>query len=278
MAEPSLRQLQGWMQAVLTHPHCAWCGVDSDDARRHLDARAEEIVLPAARLQPVDRLAVYAQMYPLRMRDALATDYPVLKDALGAEAWKSLVDEYIRAYPSVHPNLNQLGRHLPRFLRSLRDLKSCAVLADLAELELAMTLVFDAEEPGPFDARGLATLRPADWSGAVFIAAPTLQLRAFGYPVNAYLQAVKRGESVPLPDAAPSFTVLYRKNWSVWRRELSQDEYRLLSLLVQGRCLAKAMKKVQRDAALEPDELSARLRRWSQDWIEDGYFSRIETS
>lgn len=279
MVEPTLRQLQQWVQAVLVHPHGAGCGVESAEATRYLDipsASVGQVILASSTLEPIERLDVYARMYPLRMRDALATDYPVLKASLAPEAWSSLVDAYVQTHPSVHPNLNQLGRQLPRYIRSLHGLGNLPFLADLAELELAMTLAFDAEDSLPLDARALATLQPREWSGAVFIPAPAFQLRAFAYPVNAYLQAVKEGARPLLPDAAPTFTAIYRKSWSVWRKHLSEDEYRMLQLLVQGRPAGKALKKLQRDRGLGPEELAASVRAWFQDWIEEGFFSRVE--
>ena len=69
MAE--LRRLERWMQAVIVHPGDVEAAVRSRPAARHLKVRdARRALLPSKTMRPLERLAVYQGMYPLRMREA----------------------------------------------------------------------------------------------------------------------------------------------------------------------------------------------------------------
>ena len=72
-----LERLQAWMQTVIVHAGPAAEAVRSPAAVAAVPpARLAEVILPSATLRPEERLAIYHGMYPLRMRDALAGDYP----------------------------------------------------------------------------------------------------------------------------------------------------------------------------------------------------------
>ena len=87
-----------------------------------------------------DRLDVYARMFVYRQVDALRTDFPETAARLGDEAFFALVERYVRAHPSEHPDLGRLGRHFAAFCPD--DVR------ELAALEWARAEVFlEAEAP-----------------------------------------------------------------------------------------------------------------------------------
>ncbi|HET7785053.1 MAG TPA: DNA-binding domain-containing protein [Myxococcales bacterium] len=87
-----------------------------------------------------DRLDVYSRMFLYRQVDALRTDFPQTAARLGDEAFFSLVDRYVRAHPSEHPDLGRLGRHFAAFCPE--------EVRELAALEWARAEVFvEAEAP-----------------------------------------------------------------------------------------------------------------------------------
>src|SRR5690606_19031017 len=162
---------------------------------------------------PIQRLAVYANMYPLRMRDALSTDFPVLKRLLGEDGWNDLIDGYIVEHYSRHPNLNQLGRHLPAYVKTRKDLPGAGFAAELAELGQAMVEVFDAPESSQASVTELGELPPEEWATAKFHPIAAFRLCAFSYPVNAYLQATKEDRDPPRIKKAQTYTAVYRKHF-----------------------------------------------------------------
>ena len=111
-ARLGLDQIQRWMHAVVVHPGATLEAVASANARAEA-ASAADVILPSRTLAPVERVAIYQRMYPLRMLDALSTDYPTLKQFLGDSRFARLVAAYVEAYPSRSYTLNRLSDHVP---------------------------------------------------------------------------------------------------------------------------------------------------------------------
>ncbi|MBW2401696.1 MAG: putative DNA-binding domain-containing protein, partial [Deltaproteobacteria bacterium] len=83
---PELGRLQRWMQEVVVHQGTIDEAVASPEAEREIpqDPLAD-VVLPSHSLSPAERIGVYHGMYLMRIEEALATDYPVIKHYLGDE-------------------------------------------------------------------------------------------------------------------------------------------------------------------------------------------------
>jgi len=97
-----LSRFQEWMQAVIVHPGGADAGLRSRAARRHVvPSELGAVVHARGALSPVERLRIYASMYPLRTVEALRSDYPALAALLGEERFDALVREYVAAHPSA---------------------------------------------------------------------------------------------------------------------------------------------------------------------------------
>ena len=278
-ANVPLETLMNWVQALVVHPHCVDTALDDDAVKKIIDIapeRINELVLPSKTLTPSERLGIYAGMYPMRMRDALATDFPCVKKALGDDGWGELVDAYIVDHYSVHPNLNQLGRGLPAFIREQKQLKQATFLAELAELEQAMVEVFDAPESAQADVNALLDLRPDQWSSAVFHSVAAFRLCAFQYPVNGYLQCVKTDQEPPSVKRGQTYVAVYRKSYVTWRMNLTRPQYRILKLLTEGKTVFDALLKGSKGGGSDVAGLAQQLTAWFKDWFEEGWFSSIE--
>lgn len=278
-AKVPLETLMRWVQAVVVHPHRVETAVDDEAIRAILDIpeeRVGEVILPSRTLPPASRLAVYANMYPIRMRDALATDFPVVKSAIGEDAWNQLIGGYIVDHYSRHPNLNQLGKHLPAYVRTQKSLPHSGFVAEMAELEQAMVEVFDAAESTQASVKELGELPPEKWATAKFYPIDAFRLCAFSYPVNAYLQATKEGRETPRIKKAQTYTAVYRKNFSVWRMGLTRSQYRLLKLFGEGHSVIEALFKATKGGGSDVAGTAQQLRGWFQEWFGEGWFSRIE--
>ena len=278
-AQVPLETLMKWVQAMVVHPHCVETAVDDAAVRSILDvdeARIGEVVLPSKTLTPIQRVGVYANMYPLRMRDALATDFPVVKRIVGEDAWNGLVDGYVVDHYSRHPNLNQLGRHLPAYVRTRKDLNQAAFVAEMAELEQAIVEVFDSPESPQASVAELAGLPPEQWATAKFHPVAAFRLCAFSYPVNAYLQAVKEDREPPRIKKAQTYTAVYRKSYSVWRMGLTRPQYRILKLFGEGHTVIEALFRATKGGGSDVAGSAQQLRAWFQEWFQEGWFGRIE--
>lgn len=270
-----LTRLQRWMQAVVVHPGTTEEALRSRDAAIHLKpARLESVLLPSETLTAAQRIAIYQEMYPLRMRDALASDYPGLEHFLGDRFW-DFVTGYTNAHPSMGYTLNRLGDHVPSFLGRQRKLKPRAFLKDLARLELAVTAAFDSPEAGVLRAEDLEAIPPTRLGRSRLVTVPSLRLLDLLWNAADYLDTIRdEDHEHPRPRRFRSFVVVVRRKYSVYRFPVSKAAFLVLSDLKAGRTIGSVVQRAMarrggRRAA--PDDFSG----WFRHWTSEGLFAGI---
>ena len=77
--------------------------------------------------------------------------------------------------PSAHYSLRWLGERFPAFLVEHLVQEHSAPLAELARLEWAFTLAFDAPQGEPLGVNDMAQLAPENWPGLQVGLAPSVQ-------------------------------------------------------------------------------------------------------
>ena len=272
--ELPLPRLQRWMQAVIEHPGSAEEAVASEPARAELDpADITRVIRPSKTLTSVERVGVYQGMYLMRMVEALQNDFPAVAHFLGEAPFLDLVTRYVAVHPSRSYTLNRLGDHFPEFIRKSRLVRTKGFVADLARLEHLVTEVFDSPESPAWPADEVARIPEEAWEGAILQPIGALRLGAFSYAANAYFQSVKEeNHDHPATDRRPTWVAVYRKNYEVWRLDLSKPAYDFLGALVKGRPFGKAVAEAARGLQGSAGE---RLFRWLRDWVADGMFRGI---
>jgi hypothetical protein len=274
--ELPLDRLQRWMQMVVVDPGTAEKAVAGKAAADVAAARVADVILPSRTLTPVERMGVYHGMYLLRMEEALATDYPGLKHLLGEDAFFDLVRAYVQEYPSRHFSLNRLGDHLPAYVLRAPGLKGRAFAHDLARLELALSRAFDAPQTPVLNAEAVAAV-PADaWESARLVPVAAFALLSFQYPVGAYLDSLDGDAHVHPPRGRRNtWAAVHRRDYAVWRQDLTASAHRLLSELVAGRtvgeAVASALRLRGRARATEHE-----LFRMFREWTAGGIFQAVE--
>jgi len=265
------------MLAVIEQPGAVDDAVEAAAARAELDpADIGRVILPSKTLSPVERVGVYQGMYLLRMIEALEGDYPAVAHLLGDEDFAALVTRYVAAHPSVSYTFNALGRGFPEFIRASKGVRKRAFAADLARLELAVTEVFDAPQSSAWPAEEIARIPQDAWPGAVFRPIAAFRLCAFTHPVNAYLQSVK-DENHDHPETAlkATWVAVWRKNYEVWRLDLSKPAHDFLGSLAKGRPFGKAVAAAAKGLQGDPGQ---QLFRWLRDWVAEGMFEAVDVS
>jgi hypothetical protein len=268
---PSLAQTERWMKAVVLHTGTADQAIRSRPATRQI-AAADMPVLPSKTLTAHERLDVYREMYWLRLREALAIDYPELQRYLGNEGFDALCDEYVQQYPSRSYTLNRLGDHLPKFLAEggFDRLKRRPFATDLARLELLMSEVFDSEEVPVLNEEQVARIPMEAWDGIKLRAIPALRQGEFKYPVSEWISAMREDKPAShFLTRKNSYVVVVRRNYSVCRLELSRTAYRLFTALVSGKTLGDAVSSVR----VSP----ADLQEWFKTWVANRVFRAIDS-
>jgi len=266
----TLRGRQRWFATAVMTP-------ESDPSPAG-PGEVERILTPGPRLGATERLEIYRRGYHARLVECLADDYPVLRHALGEDAFDELCRVYIATYPSDGPSLNYYGRRMAALLRSGAGpaLPSRGFAADLATLEWAMVEVIHAPASAPLTPEGLAEVPAEAWPGVRLVANTSARLLRFEYPVNRYFQAFRGGEAAPLPEATASATVVYRSGPTLWRMDLTPPMHDALAGLVAGETLEEALSHAEAGlAGLSEDEVGQRVMSWFQEWVSSGLFSGV---
>lgn len=274
--DPSLERIQRWMQACILDQGTAEQAIASKPAQAAIPAeQARKIVLPSKTLSALERLDVYRDMYLLRMEEALSIDYPSLKHYLGPGDFMRLVARYVEVYPSRNYSLNRLGDHLPEFIATLADLPRQEFCHDLARLEYALTVVFDAAETPPMKPEAVRAVRQDAWENARLKPVEAFRLLECRYPVSRYIGAVDKENPFPRLVRKKTWVVAYRRNYDLHRMDLTQPAYELLSALACGKTVGEAIVAVL-TRKWRPAVKQSQLFEWFRDWMAEGLFRAVE--
>ncbi|MEW6268679.1 MAG: DNA-binding domain-containing protein [Thermodesulfobacteriota bacterium] len=255
-----LRELQLRLRTLIADPR----GLAPEQRERLV---AELPISGDARLSPAQRVAIYADMHRLRLRDALAEDYRALRRSLGDAAFARLVRTYLVRHPSDRPSLRDLGRHLPGFVEHHAELVEHAWQQDLARFEWAMVDSFDAADEPVLRAPELETLAPEAWPGLRLRPVRSLVLLGLGAPVDLVRERLLRGEESGDVPREPVRLRVWRQEWKVFHRRIDEIEAAALDWLREGATFADLCDWIaDRDGDDRAAELALDLlRRWLDD-------------
>jgi hypothetical protein len=263
-----LATLERWFDARVAGP---WEG------RRASGPNASAVVLPNSHLSAEDRVRIYTRAYFARLLEVLQADHPALEKILGVDAFERLAQAYVAKHPSRSYSLNPLGKKLPDFLERAPRVPRRTLAVDVARLERAMSEAFDEEEASPLAPDAVAAVPANAWGGARLVPVPSLLLLALRTRANAAVTSAR--QDLPMPDlrAHASWVVVYRRDYRVFRLDLTKPQFALLTALARGKtvrvALAAAVKAAgRRDAAKLPEQLFG----WFRTWTEEGLFRKIE--
>lgn len=237
-----LDRVQNWMYGVIANPR----GVSI------ASREADEHIRPSHSLSAAERVLIYNGMYLSRFTEALAVDYPGLKYYLGDEEFDALCARYVRKFPSTSYTLNRLGDSLPEFLTGFER--------DLARLELAMTVVFDEEETPSADLTQMPAER-ADQMRLVPIKAARLLVLQYN---SSECFTAFREEEPMRPRKQKTYLLVRRKDFMVYRDEITKKAHDFLRELFAGKTIGEAILSVR------PSQHA--LFEWFRDWSAAGLF------
>ena len=236
-------------------------------------ARAvEPFVAADARASAQRRLGIYAHAYRARLREVLGKDYPGLRALAGEDMFDAIARDYIAATPSRHPNARWYGARLSAFLREDSRWKEHLQFAEMATLDWAFGLAFDARDAAALTFDELAAVAPQDWPALRFTLHPSLQRLSFAHNVAALRRALDRGEALPPLERfdTPQPRAVWRHDFSVRHRRLADEEAALLVKLADGASFADLCEALSASHAPDSVALQAAtlLRTWvADDWI-----------
>jgi len=237
------------------------------------DSAANAFVVADARASAQRRLGVYAHAYRARLREVLIKDYAGLRALAGEDTFDAIARDYIAAMPSQHPNARWYGARLAAFLREDPRWRAHRQFAEMAALDWAFGLAFDALDADVVTFDELTAIAPQDWPALRFTLHPALQRLSFEHNVAAIRRALDRGEALPALEAfdAPQPHAVWRSDFTVRHRRLSDEEATLHARIADGARFANLCEALA--ASHAPDIVALQAATLLRTWVADGWIA-----
>jgi hypothetical protein len=215
------------------------------------------------------RLAVYRHGYRVRLRDALKNDFIGLRHLAGKRI-DTLLDSYIAAHPSEHYNIRWYGAGLAAFLDYAHPWCDKPALAEMARLDWAISIAFDAANEPHASIADLAALSPDTWPSMRLSLQHNLHILTCRYNTARFRRAADHDDMRPhlRRFTAARQLLVWRKDTTVHYRQLKDDEWQVLGRAMHGapfEALCEGLAGTHGEAAALP-----RMVMLLQGWLEAG--------
>jgi hypothetical protein len=224
------------------------------------------------------RLGIYYNAYRLRLAEALATDYEILKTYAGDGIFDAVVRDYIDAHPSVFRNLRWFGGHLADFLRDEPRYAGQPILGDLARFEWTLGLVFDAADAAALRFEDVAAVPPEAWAGLHLTPHPALHVVDLRTNAVAVWSGLKNANHGIAPESLPE-----PLRWAIWRKQLSPyfrsldaDEAWALDALRNRLSFGEICAGLCQ--WLPEEQAAPRAAALLRCWVDEGWIAALETA
>lgn len=186
---------------------------------------------------PVElRLMIYGDAYRARLLEALESTYTALKAYMGDDDFYQLGHEYIDAFPSTYRSIRWFGDQLPDFLKNHIQYCDYPFLSELAKIEWAMTIVFDAADSDVLKTEDMNNIPADKWENMQIQLHPSVSLLSLSWNVFEIWQNISSDQEPPEPVCSEAPVV-----WILWRNELlnhysslSEDEAWAINMVTNG--------------------------------------------
>jgi len=292
--DPSLNQIQRWVQAVITNPDGVEQGIDSATATSTIDVTTEtvdSVILPSNQLSSIERLQIYGRAYFGRLIECLRAQFPAACYAVGEHAFDGLAFGYLIQHPSTSYTLGKLGEAFDQYLAATRpprdtdmsdDLPDFAdFLVDLTRLERTYSEVFDG--PGPEQDRSIhpddfVGLKPEQFADCRLLLHPCVRLLELRFPVHEYATSIRQGTEPDEPIARQVHLVVTRRDYVVRRFEVTAKQFRLLHALQTTAMVGDAIGQLLQEQSIDRGRLADDLKTWFRQWSAAPLFGELKRS
>ena len=134
----------------------------TDESTLPSDVLLEQIRSSTA-LSALEGLKIYHNAYRARLLTVLREDFPALYHWMGEESFEQLAMAYIAAWPPRHFSIRWLGEKLPEFIGCYVAEPQLSPMRELAKLEWAFTLAFDAQDAEALSLERMSSFSAEDW-------------------------------------------------------------------------------------------------------------------
>jgi hypothetical protein len=215
----------------------------------------------AGSVSVAERLEIYRNNLREGFIKALAIGFPVIERLVGAEYFRQLALDFLRAHPSRAGNLHCIGAPFASFLRERFADSGYAYLADVAALEWACEEALIASDAPPISPEVLREVDPASHEHLRFDLHPACSLVRSAYPIVRIWRANQPNTSsedvIDLSEGGDSVLVM-RAQEGVEFHRLPAGNFAALEAFSHGLPLGAAFEAAQ--AADATFDLGAALR------------------
>ncbi|QAX82467.1 DUF2063 domain-containing protein [Pseudomonas sp. DTU12.3] len=221
-------------------------------------------------------LAIYHNAYKARLLEVLHDDFPTILHWMGDEEFERFATAYIRENPSAHYSLRWLGRGFESFIREHLIPQQSAPLAELAALEWAFTLAFDAPAGEPLTIAKMATLAPEEWPELQVKPSPSLQWLTCRFNSLSLWRSLKEQSEFPGSTTLeiPQVCLIWRNDLICSYRSLEPAEADALSgLLHDGWNFSELCAAL---AVIYGEGAPLQAVTWLKQWVGEGLLERLQ--
>ena len=175
--------------------------------------------------------------------------FPHIERLVGVDYVQHLVQGFIREVPYASGGMQDFGRDFAEFLRCGEVARRLPYLADIAELEWAMSESANAANLPSFNSAKLSRYTPGEYPDLKAVMHPSFRLVSSGFAIYD-IWLLREDDSSPDLALSGQSVAVCRVDFEVYLRLLSVGQVILLQSLSEGENLAVAL-----DAALaaEPE-------------------------
>jgi len=245
------------------------------DGLRRLDMKPEalgRVLAGDARLDAVQRLDIYANMYFWRLLDILRGDYSALVAAVGDDAFHNLVTDYLLACPSTHPSVRNVGARLPELLATHAVAAERPWLVELARLERTRVELFDGPDGAPLTLDELRARPPEEFATLPLPLVPSHLLLDVEHAVDEVWRAAEDGQPIEPPAADARTLLVWRQDVRVYHRALEPLERDALRRARDGAPFGLVCELVA--GAMPIDEAGPAAFQLLARWVGDGIIAQ----
>lgn len=131
------------------------------------------------------RFSIYRNNVAVGLTEALADNFPAIKNLLGPNNFKAVTGVFLRQSLPPTPLIATYGLEFPKFLEAFPPLRHIGYLADIARLELALVQSFNAADTDAIDPHLFETIAPNALMTTQINLAPCLRLIRSPWPIYA---------------------------------------------------------------------------------------------
>ncbi|WP_068827116.1 HvfC/BufC N-terminal domain-containing protein [Pseudomonas sp. BMS12] len=225
-------------------------------------------------LSALEGLQIYHNAYRSRLLAVLREDFPALLHWIGNESFEQLALAYMAAWPPRHFSIRWLGEKLPEFIGSYVEEPQLSPMRELAELEWAFTLAFDAQDVEALSAEIMSSLSAEDWIALQVALVPSANWLQMQYNTLDLWKAAKADAPLPATTRLPNdqSCLVWRHDLVCRYRSLQPDEATALRLFASGESFASLCESLRTPHG---DHAPTQAAIWMRQWISDGLLVRL---